>query len=188
MYLRLKRVYVKLIWRGPDVSFLIPVGSCNTKKVGNQHVVTNIKFSVVVQKWPVNIHLNDKCVFLVWIILVAQIMIRQWSVCRWSLRFFIVFRVCLFHDHIEFIDFINDSDSSALIRVLTWLNNPYVPGFIFLFVSLFLLFFLFFYQFVPPFMVLTEFDVLGIFHSIFNVESKGYIVERILLNQIIVLF
>lgn len=55
---------VKQLGAGPNVSFSIPISSHATAGRSNEHVVSNIEFSLIVQERFVHIELNDICELL----------------------------------------------------------------------------------------------------------------------------
>lgn len=149
----LKAIDIEFIRWCPYVAFLIPVGSGHSKKVSNKHVMPDIKFSVVVKKRSIDIHLNDKGSFLCLLTFLKmrfRLIFAAWRaiVCGWSFRFLfglIRIFIILFHDVIKLVNLINNCDSSAPVRILAWFNYPNISSFLFSLVSFFLLFFLFFY-------------------------------------------
>lgn len=162
---------VKLVRWCTDVTLLIPVGSGDTKNICDHHVMPDIKLSVIVKQWTINIKLNNKSIFLfcnlycfLWWIILRSLLIFSWLV---------TFSIGLLNDGIEFINLIDNSDSSALIGILAWFYNPNISR---LFLSiqisfLLLLLFLLFYLFGSFLMILTKSDVLRILKSIFYMKS-----------------
>lgn len=59
MDFRVENINVKLIRACSNITFSIPVSSSHPIKVGDEHIVTNIKLTIVVQHGPIDIHLNN---------------------------------------------------------------------------------------------------------------------------------
>ena len=151
---------IKRIRWSSDISFLIPVSSHNSIKVGDKYKMSYIKFSIIVKKRSINVHLNNKSsiYFLSFI----------FSIFRGMLG--------LLHDIIELIYLIDDCNTSTLICVLSWLDYPYISHF---FAIIYFLFFLFFYYLLSFFIVLNKSFVLNIFETIFDVKSKWNVLKNI---------
>lgn len=111
MNLWLEIVNAELIGRSADVSLFVPVGSCGTVKISDEHVVTDIEFPVIVKEWPVYVHLYDEGLY-------AFRILRAFS-----------FLQCFFHDVVKLIYLINHSYSVSSIAVLSRLDDPYIAIF-----------------------------------------------------------
>ena len=96
-----------------DVALLVPVGTSYPVDVCQQHVVADIKLSIFVKERSIDVHLHDKGVLL-------------FLQSRLTGLFFLVAWFS-FHEIIQFVDLVDDSDSSALVGVFTRLNNPNIP-------------------------------------------------------------
>lgn len=173
-------MYIKLIRWSPDISFLVPIRSGYTKEISYQHIMSDIELSIIVEKWSVNVHLDDECTFLSLFVILRLICIVGWCSCRRCLKlFFMTLLRTLFHDQVQLIYFINYCYSFTLIRILSRFYNPYVPSF-FIF-TITLLFILLFDNSVSFLMILTEPKIFRIFEPILYMESKWDIIEWVLL-------
>ncbi len=127
--LRLEAMDVEFIWRCADVPLFIPVGSSDPENVCDQNVVADVEFSVVVEEWSVDVHLDDECALLR--ILVFGVTV-DWYVGWgwWCLELFLLIVVWLtrglFHYGVKLVNLVDDRDSSTLIGVLSRFNDPYI--------------------------------------------------------------
>lgn len=58
MYFFIKIPNIKLITRSPNISFCIPIRSHHTIHIRYHHIMTNIKFTIIVEKRSIYVHLN----------------------------------------------------------------------------------------------------------------------------------
>lgn len=167
MYLRLEIVDIKLIGGRADISFCIPIRPCDPIQIRNKHVMPDIKFPVVVQHWPIDIHLHY--IGILWIISFPLIVADIFTL------FNFVFP-CVFpnptNNIVELVDLVNDRDSPSLVWILSRFNYPYISGFFVLHILfLFFNFLLFFYYRFSSIIVSDESFVLWILHPLFYMES-----------------
>ena len=137
--------------------------------------MTDIKFTLVVKKWSVQIHLYYVCSVLTHIIIRLMLF-----------TFLLIWFYFIHFDYaIELINLINDCYSSSLITILSRLNYPNISCLYWFHISFsFLLFYLFFSFFIK----LNEPIVLRIFHAIFNMKGQRYILKRLLIVTRIIFF
>lgn len=50
---------IEVVRGSSNVTLLIPVGSSYTIKIGDQHIMSYVEFPLVIEKRPINIHLDD---------------------------------------------------------------------------------------------------------------------------------
>lgn len=60
----LKYLYVELIGGGAHIAFFEPVGSCDSVEIGDEHVVPDIEFTIVVEERPIDVLLHDESAML----------------------------------------------------------------------------------------------------------------------------
>ncbi len=186
MNLGLEWMNVKFIWWCSNVTLLIPVCSSNTINTCDQHVVTNVELTIVVQERTVKIHLNNKCALL--FCRSGNLLLTVLKLVWWELLWFafmIVFSTCLFDDRIKLINFINHSDSSTLIGVLSGLDNPNISHFFLrpVFSLLLFLFLLLLNHFTPFLVILAKPYIFWILYSVFYMKCQRDVIKRILFDQ-----
>ena len=190
MYLWLETMHVELIWRRSYITFFIPVGSRNTKNISNQHIMSDIKLPVIIQKRPVDIHLHNKCTLLSLLFCLTVYRNISWSrrslqvfmlICIWSAR-------GLFHDRVQLVYLVNHSYSSTLVRIFTRFDYPYIPGLLLRTVSFLFFLLLILNQLASLLMILAKPQILRVFHPILNVKSHRHILKDILLYQRVIFF
>lgn len=184
MNFRLEGVHIELIRRCSNVSLLIPVGSSNSQNVCYEHVMSNVELTIVVEQWAVNVHLNDECTLL--LLLLDLAWLRLWC-CSWR-GFWFWFWLGRFHYGVQFVDLVNNSDASALVRVLARFDNPNISGLFLAPVSLLVFHFLLFDLFASLLMIFAKSQVFRILHAIFNMKSQRYIIKDILFPQSVIFF
>lgn len=182
-------MYIELIRWSSNISFFIPVSSSYTKKVSYQHIMSDIKLPIVVEKRSIDVHLDDECTLfsllvLLWLILIVV----GWCYCGRCLKLFFVGFILwiVLHDQVQLINLVNYWYSSALIWVLSRFDYPYIPSFLISTIALLLLLFLFFDELVSLSIILTKLDIFRILYPILYMKSKRDIIKRILFNQSIV--
>lgn len=169
--LRLEGVYVELVRRSADVPLFIPIGTVDSKKVSDQHVMPYIELPVVVEQRPVNIHLHD----------VSTLSLLRNGTLRWHPP--------LLDDRIQLIHFIDYCNASTLVAVLPRLHDPDVSclgrgvGPLLLFsLALFL------DEFGPPLIVIQKSRILGILKAFADMKCEGDVVKEALADETVVLF
>lgn len=184
MYLRIEVIDVEFIGGCSNVAFLVPVCSLNPVEIRDEHVVTDVEFSVVVEEGSVNVRLDYECFlcfFLVNDCFACFFVPIGWITILGSLS--------LLHQTIELVNLIDDCYSSPLIAVLSGFYDPYISCFPLLsFSSILFFFFFLFHNLGSFFVILYESGVLRVFNPFFYMESERDIVEGVFLNQIVVLF
>jgi hypothetical protein len=97
VYFRFEVVDVEVVGRGADVALFVPIGPRHSVEVGDEQVVSDVEFAVIVEEGSVDVHLHD-----------------VGSLGSGLVLAFAGF-VGLFDDIVEFVDFVDDSDSSTLV-------------------------------------------------------------------------
>lgn len=155
---------VKLIWRCTNVTLCIPISTSNSIQISYEHIMPNIKFTIIVKHWLIYVHLNYVCSSIVLILncfCTGSRIFIAWIVIWFLLCFLFTYS---FYDIVQLVYFIYYCYPSALIWVLSRLHYPNISSFMFLFNSLFLLFtFLFFNLILSSVIICNESFVLGIF-------------------------
>ena len=157
-----------------------------------------IKFPIVIQHRPINVHLNNICArlvtlidcflwrYLLWFLWRYLLFLWELFLCI-RLRYLWLFLSDPFNNVVKFIYFVNNSNSSTLIRILSWLHNPYIPGFLPFLHSFFFLYFFFFLNLYSSLIIIIQkFLILGVLQSFLYVECQRNIIEYILSNQMVV--
>ena len=162
MDLWLKIVDIVRIGGCPHISLLIPVDSSNPIEIADEHILPQVEFSVVVEKRPIYVHLNNKC-FWAWSKLLIFIGLALAVIFINSVT---TLTPCFSEDVSKLINLVNDCDSIPSVRVLTWLDNPNVSG-----LSVPKLFFLLLDLLFALLIELHESFVFYIFCTIFYMES-----------------
>ena len=68
MYLRVKVMNIELNRGGSNIALLIPVPAGDSEKIGNEHVVSDVEFAIVIEKRAIDVHLHNVGAFnLFWI-------------------------------------------------------------------------------------------------------------------------
>ena len=131
--------------------------------------MSDIELSVIVEKRSIYIHLDYiSSLGLLFLFLLLGI----------SSTF-----IALFHNSVEFINLVDDCDSSTLIRIFSRFYNPNISGLQFILLA----FFLSFDELCSFLIILGKPFILLIFEAIFDVESQWYIVKYILSYFFVVL-
>ena len=131
--------------------------------------MSDIELSVIVEKRSIYIHLDYiSSLGLLFLFLLLGI----------SSTF-----IALFHNSVEFINLVDDCDSSTLIRIFSRFYNPNISGLQFILLA----FFLSFDELCSFLIILGKPFILLIFETIFDVESQWYIVKYILSYFFVVL-
>jgi hypothetical protein len=120
MNFSLKIFNIKLIPTGPDIPLLKPVPLHYAMDMRNRHIMSNIKFSFLIEQGPIDIQLHNE-----------------------GLLRAVVVGALGFEDGIEFVDLVDDCDAVATVGVLARFNDPDVTHFALLFYSQLHLFLLF---------------------------------------------
>jgi hypothetical protein len=172
---RLEVADVELVGGGADVALLVPVGSRDSEEVGDEHVVSDVEFTVVVEHGSIDVHLYDVGAF--GLLLVDAAVEGVAASCG----------VSLFQEGVQFVDLIDHGNSPALVAVLPWLDDPDIPHLI-LIGSSFLLFLLLLLDGLLPLpIVLHELAVLWILHALPDVEGQGDVLVDVLADEGVVL-
>lgn len=131
--------------------------------------MSDIELSIIVEKRSIDIHLNYICSLgLLFLFLLLEV----------SSTF-----IALFHYSVEFINLVDDCDSSALVWIFSRLNDPNISGL----QLVFLAFFLSLDKLCSFLIILGKSFILFVFEAIFDVESQWYVVKYILSYFFIVL-
>ncbi len=171
----LKNIDIELIWRSTDVALFVPISFFDAVEIRNEHIVSYVEFPIVIKKRAIDVHLHNKSFFG----LFAD---------NFSILVFFVASFGLLHDRVQLINFVNDSYTSALITVLSWLDYPNVPCLLWTLASfLFLLFFFSFYDSGSFFMIFYKLQILRILHSFSDVKSQRQIIVHIFFYQLVIL-
>lgn len=59
MDFRLEIVDVELVRSRSYIALCIPISASHSIKVSNEHIMSDIEFTVVVKKWPIDVHLHN---------------------------------------------------------------------------------------------------------------------------------
>lgn len=137
MYFFFESSNVKLVWRCPNIALLIPISSSYSIEIGNQHIMSNVKFPVVVKHWSIDVHLHNISLFCLLFLFRLKGLNCAWIGTSWSW-------CSLFENAVQLVDLIYNSYAPSLVAVLPWLHNPNVSHFIFVGLPLLLLLFLLF--------------------------------------------
>ncbi len=167
VYLRLKVMNIIEISWCPDVPFLIPICLCHSIQICYEHVVPNVEFSIIVKEWSVHIHLHNKSFILefpYYLLTLSVWLFAGFFILGW-----------IFYNAIELVYFIYYCNTTSLIGILPWLNNPNISCFpcpaeigllLFDFISSFLINF-------------SKFLILNISKSFSYMKGQWYIIEHI---------
>lgn len=147
MDLSLKILNIKFISWCSDVAFLKPISLHNSMNMRHQNKVSNIEFSLLVQKRSINVELNYECL----------------------LRAVIV-GVFWFNYGVQLINFIDNCDTIASICELSRLDDPNISRLYFALSCVLYLLFNLFHVSLPLFVVCDKFFVLRIFHAFLYME------------------
>lgn len=61
MNLPIKIEDIEFIRRCSDIALGIPVSSHDAIKIGDEHIVSDVKLSPIVEEWPIEIQLDNVC-------------------------------------------------------------------------------------------------------------------------------
>ena len=60
VHLSIEGENIKFIRGCSDIAFVVPIPSHNPEHISDQHIVSNVEFSIVIQQRPIYIQLHDK--------------------------------------------------------------------------------------------------------------------------------
>ena len=131
-------------------------------KVGYQHKVSQVKFSVVVEEGSVDVHLDYEC-FGTWFQIFLLIYFVLWVIVSNSMATLTAFP---FQNISELVNLINDSNTVSSVGVFSRFDDPYISSF-----AMAMLFLFFFDLFFALLIKFHKSLVLDILCTIFDVEG-----------------
>lgn len=140
-----------------------------------------IKLSIIIQQWPINIHLHYVCSYISLVLHKGIFVILSlWT--RLALSYSL-------NNIVKLVYLIYDYNPSALVWIFTWLNNPDISCLFLQSVTLLLLNLLLFFNLcVSTIVKRNESFVFGIFETLFNMKCQRNIVKHILSDKLVILF
>lgn len=160
MYFWVESMNIEQIWWGAYISFFIPIGPSDAVKICYQHIVANIKFSLVIEQRTIQIQLHNKS-FRVLSLVILDAVLRLLTLLDYA---------------VEFINLIDNCYPSPLIGILTWLHNPNISH---LFVIWHFSRFFSFHLLLSLIVKLNELFILRIVKPVFNVKCQRNILKNI---------